>query len=99
MQPSRHSRPPRETAPRARKLRRLESSASNIRKSLVAASRRSSRRMLSRMLKLALLVALALAPPAAGRAADTPAFTAALMRHLGLDPAKRLPELERGAVL
>jgi hypothetical protein len=51
------------------------------------------------MLRLALTLALALAPLATARAAETSPFTRDLMRYLGLDPAKRLPELEKGAVV
>ena len=55
--------------------------------------------MLSRMLKLVLVLAIALAPSAPARAADASAFTTALMRYLGLDPAKRLSDLEKGVVV
>jgi len=54
--------------------------------------------MLSPMLRAALFVVLALvAVPA--HAAETSSFAAALMRHLGLDPGKRMAELEKGAVV
>lgn len=55
--------------------------------------------MLSRMLRLALVLALVLAPLVSAGAAETSPFTRDLMRYLGLDPAKRLPELEKGTVV
>ncbi|MGB8436301.1 MAG: hypothetical protein WCE38_18775, partial [Burkholderiales bacterium] len=39
------------------------------------------------------------APSASGQVADGTRFTGELMRYLGFDPTKRLPELEKGAVV
>jgi hypothetical protein len=63
--------------------------------------------MLSRMpicrISLCALLAFSLfllaAPFASGQVADGTRFTGDLMRHLGLDPTKRLPEFEKGAVV
>ncbi len=44
---------------------------------------------------LALSLALLAVPSASGEAGDRTRFTGELLRYLGLDPAKRLPELAR----
>ena len=48
---------------------------------------------------LALSLTLLAAPIASGQVADGTRFTGELMRYLGLDPTKRLAELEKGAVV
>ena len=48
---------------------------------------------------LALSLALLAVPSASGEVGGRTRFTGELMRYLGLDPAKRLPELEKGAVV
>ena len=48
---------------------------------------------------LALSLSLLAAPYASGQVGDGTRFTGELMRYLGLDPTKRLPELEKGAVV
>jgi hypothetical protein len=48
---------------------------------------------------LALPLALLAAPNASGQTGDGARFTGELMRYLGLDPTRRLPELEKGAVV
>jgi hypothetical protein len=55
--------------------------------------------MLSQMFRLVLVLALLVAPLASAGEAETSPFTRDLMRYLGLDPAKRLPELEKGTVV
>lgn len=57
---------------------------------------------ISRILRCALLalsLALLAAPFASGQVGDGTRFTGELMRYLGLDPTKHLPELEKGAVV
>lgn len=54
---------------------------------------------MSLLLRLVLSLALAAAPLQSASAADTARFTSELIRYLGLDPAKRLPELEKGSVV
>ena len=61
-----------------------------------------SRMPISRILLRALLalsLGLLASPFASGQVADGTHFTGELMRYLGLDPTKRLPELENGAVV
>ena len=48
---------------------------------------------------LALCLGLLAAADASGQVGDNTRFTGELMRYLGLDPAARLPELEKGAVV
>jgi hypothetical protein len=55
-------------------------------------------RILRRTL-LALSLGLLAGPCASGQVGDSTRFTGELIRHLGLDPTKRLPELEKGAVV
>ena len=54
---------------------------------------------MSLLLRLVLTLAVAALPLAPASAADPARFTGELIRYLGLDPAKRLPELEKGAVV
>lgn len=54
---------------------------------------------ISRCALLALSLVLLAAPNASGQVGDGTRFTGELMRYLGLDPTKRLPELEKGAVV
>jgi hypothetical protein len=59
-----------------------------------------SRMAISRILRCGLLSLALLAPPfASGQVGDGTRFTGELMRYLSLDPTKRLPELEKGAVV
>ncbi len=61
-----------------------------------------SRMPIYRILRCALLalsLVLLAAPYASGQVGDGTRFTGELMRYLGLDPTKRLPDLEKGAVV